>query len=200
MHNIEIDKARAFIYNILSLLFVEEYTKTKFLQTLESLEVLAKDSFSQELTNAAKKLVKYLQEKPTNVIFDEYQDLFLIPFDEYIPLGASWYYEGREGGLMQLKVKDILAKTTIRKDEKNFTAQEDHYGFIFTLSSYLINKQISKDLKEDLHKELFIEVLNINIDELFYKLLGSSSFIYSKVGVILKEFIGFERAYLDLKS
>jgi len=200
MHNIEINKARAFIYNLLSLLFVEEYTKTKSSQIIQSLEILSKDSFSQELTNAAKEIVLYLQEKPTNSVFNEYQELFLIPFDEYIPLGASWYYEGREGGLMQLKVKDVLAKTTIRKDEKNFTAQEDHYGFIFTLSAYLLNKQILKELKEDLQKELFVEVINSNIDELFYKLLGSSSFIYSKVGVILKEFIGFERAYLDLKS
>jgi len=200
MHNIEINKARAFIYNLLSLLFVEEYTKTKFSQAVKSLEVLGTDSFSQELTNAAKELVLYLQKKSMDSIFNEYQNLFLIPFDEYIPLGASWYYEGREGGLMQLKVKDVLAKTTIRKDEKNFTAQEDHYGFIFTLSAYLLDKQNSKELKEDLQKELFVEVINANIDELFYKLLGSSSFIYSKVGVILKEFIGFERAYLDLKS
>ncbi|RBQ27958.1 TorD/DmsD family molecular chaperone [Aliarcobacter vitoriensis] len=200
MHSIEIDKARAFIYNLLSLLFVEEYTKTKQDEILKKLEILSENSFSQEVSDVSKELIDYLKVKSTNSIFNEYQDLFLIPFDEYIPLGASWYHERREGGFMQLKVKDVLAKTTIRKDEKSFTAQEDHYGFIFTLSAYLLDKQISKELKDDVQKELFVEVLTLYIDELFYKLIGSSSFIYSRVGVILKEFMGFERAYLDIKS
>ncbi|RBQ25743.1 molecular chaperone [Arcobacter sp. CECT 9188] len=200
MHSVEIDKARAFIYNILSLLFVEEYTKTKSSQILENLEVLSKNSFSENVQDVSKELFVYLKEKSTNIIFSEYQDLFLIPFDEYIPLSASWYHERREGGFMQLKVKDVLGKTVIRKDEKNFTAQEDHYGFIFTLSTYLLDKQVLKEIDEDLQKELFIEVLNPYIDELFYKLIGSSSFIYSRVGIILKEFIGFERAYLDIKN
>ncbi|MFX4243550.1 hypothetical protein ACOL22_12340, partial [Aliarcobacter butzleri] len=80
---IEIDKARAFIYNLLSLLFVEEYTKTKQDEILKKLQILSENSFSQEVSDVSKELIDYLKVKSTNSIFNEYQDLFLIPFDEY---------------------------------------------------------------------------------------------------------------------
>ena len=75
---------------------------------------------------------------------------------------------------------------------------EDHYGFIFTLGAYLIEQQINQEIKEDLHKELFKDVINLYCDELFYKLIGCSSPIYSQVGVILANICNFERAYLEV--
>mgnify|MGYP002140023748 CR=1 FL=1 len=86
------------------------------------------------------------------------------------------------------------------KDEKTFSAPEDHYGFIFTLSAYLIDQQIKNEIKEDLQKELFKTVINLYCDELFYKLIGSSSKIYSHVGLILGNICNFERAYLDISK
>ncbi len=41
MRNIEIDKARLFLYNLLSLLFVEEYTKNSVEKIVENLEILS---------------------------------------------------------------------------------------------------------------------------------------------------------------
>ena len=93
---------------------------------------------------------------------------------------------------------DIIAKTKIRKDEKFFPAPEDHYGFIFTLSAYLLEQQINEEIKEDLQKELFKDVINLYCDELFYKLMASSSPIYSQVGVILANICNFERSYLEI--
>ena len=98
---------------------------------------------------------------------------------------------------MQLKVKDILAKTKIRRDESSFSAQEDHFGFIFTLSSYLLEQQINEEIKDDLQKELFLEILSPYCDKLFYKLMASQSEIYSNVGLILESFYGFEKGYLE---
>ena len=115
-------------------------------------------------------------------------------------MSASWYHEQREGGYMQIKVRDILAKTKIRKDENFFSAPEDHYGFIFTLSSYLIEQQINNEIKEDLQKELFKEVINPYCEELFYKLISSSSLVYSKVGLILGNICNLERAYLEVSK
>lgn len=82
-----------------------------------------------------------------------------MPFGDFVSLSASWYHEEREGGYMQLKVRDILGKTKIRKDEKSFSAPEDHYGFIFTLSSYLIEQQIANEIKEDLQKSYLKKLL-----------------------------------------
>ena len=62
----------------------------------------------------------------------------------------------------------------------------------------LIEEQLKGELKEDLQKELFKTVLNPYCDDLVYKLLASSSRIYTKVGVILGNICNFERAYLDV--
>ena len=197
MRNIEIDKARLFLYNLLSLLFVEEYTKNSVEKIVENLEILSNNAFDEDVSKASKEILEYLKNNGTDKLYVDYQDLFIVPFGEYISLNASWYHEQREGGYMQLKVRDILAKTKIRKDEI-FSAPEDHYGFIFTLSAYLIEQQINEEIKEDLQKELFKDVINHYCDELFYKLIGCSSPIYSQVGVILANICNFERAYLEV--
>ena len=198
MHNIEIDKARVFLYNILSLLFVEEYVKNSGEKIVESLEILSNNAFDDDVSKACVDILEYIKINGIDKLYVDYQDLFIVPFDEYISLNASWYHEQREGGYMQLKVRDILAKTKIRKDEKFFPAPEDHYGFIFTLSAYLLEQQINEEIKEDLQKELFKDVINLYCDELFYKLMACSSPIYSQVGVILANICNFERSYLEI--
>lgn len=198
MQNREINQARLFVYNLLSLLFVEEYAKTKQDDIIKNLEILSQNAFSQSVEEASKEILEIISKKGKEEIFRQYQDLFLIPFGEFIPLSISWYHEQREGGIMQLKVKDILGKTKIRRDENSFTAQEDHFGFTFTLSAYLLEKQIDEEIKEDLQKELFVEVLNGYLDKLSYKLMGTKSDIYFNVGIILENFYNFEKGYLEV--
>ena len=200
MHNVEIDKARGFLYNILSLLFVEENVKNNTPKIIECLEILSNNAFDDEVAMASNDILEYLKQNGSEKLYVDYQDLFIVPFGEFIHLSASWYHEQREGGYMQIKVRDILAKTKIRKDENFFSAPEDHYGFIFTLSSYLIEQQINNEIKEDLQKELFKEVINPYCEELFYKLISSSSLVYSKVGLILGNFCNLERAYLEVSK
>ena len=200
MHNVEIDKARGFLYNILSLLFVEENVKNNTPKIIECLEILSNNAFDDEVAMASNDILEYLKQNGSEKLYVDYQDLFIVPFGEFIHLSASWYHEQREGGYMQIKVRDILAKTKIRKDEKFFRAPEDHYGFIFTLSSYLIEQQINNEIKEDLQKELFKEVIEPYCEELFYKLISSSSLVYSKVGLILGNICNLERAYLEVSK
>ena len=198
MQNIQINQARLFVYNLLSLLFVEEHTKTKQDEIIKNLEILSLNSFSEVVEQSSKEILRHIEENGKNSIYEEYQSLFLVPFGDYVHLAISWYHEQREGGIMQLKVKDILAKTKIRRDEKSFTALEDNFGFVFTLSSYLLEKQISEEIKENLQKELFLEVLNPYISTFFYKLMATNSPIYSKMGLILESFCGFEKGYLEI--
>ena len=200
MHNVEIDKARGFLYNILSLLFVEENVKNNTQKIIECLEILSNNAFDDEVAMASNDILEYLKQNGSEKLYVDYQDLFIVPFGEFIHLSASWYHEQREGGYMQIKVRDILAKTKIRKDENFFSAPEDHYGFIFTLSSYLIEQQINNEIKEDLQKELFKEVINPYCEELFYKLISSSSLVYSKVGLIFGNICNLERAYLEVSK
>ena len=113
MRNIEIDKARLFLYNLLSLLFVEEYTKNSVEKIVENLEILSNNAFDEDVSKASKEILEYLKNNGTDKLYVDYQDLFIVPFGEYISLNASWYHEQREGGYMQLKVRDVLAKTKV---------------------------------------------------------------------------------------
>lgn len=198
MHNEEINKARGFIYNILSLLFVEEYTKEQYSVIKQNLEVLQQNAFDEDVAKSVEKILIYLKDKEENELYQNYQDLFMVPFGTYVSLSSSLYHEQREAGFMLVKVRDTLAKTKIRKDEKLFTAPEDHYGFIFTLSTYLIKQQLEEDDKQELHKELFTNVINPHIDQLIYALKDSENPIYAPVGDILDNFMQFERVYLNI--
>lgn len=200
MRNKEIDSGRLFLYNTLSLLFVEEHVKNRSEEIVENLKVLAQQDFDADVSAAVNDILVYLSTTDLSELYIHFQELFLVPFGENISLSASWYHEEREGGTMLVKVRDILAKTKIRKDENTFKAPEDNFGFIFTLCAYLIEEQLNKSIKEDLQKELFVEVVNPYVDNLFYKLLSSKSQIYASVGVILANIMAFDRAYLEIKK
>lgn len=198
MHNKEIDSARVFIYNILSLLFVEEHTKNNKEQLVDNLRVLSNNSFDEYVAKLTQSLSELLSSYKKDELYVQYQELFLVPFGNSVSLSASWHHEEREAGAMLLKVREVLAKTKIRKDEKKFTAQEDNFGFIFTLCSYLIENQINNQIKENLQKELFKEVINPLADKFAFQLVSSDSEVYSQVGTILSIFLNFERSYLGL--
>lgn len=199
MHNKNIDQARVFLYDILSLLFVEEHAKNSTNAIIKSLETLSLNSFDTDVQEAVNNILFYIKESNDKAFYQEYQELFIIPFGNFIPLSASWYDERREAGTMLVKVRDILAKTKIRKDENNFQAQEDHYGFIFTLCSYLLEQNVKGELDENLQKELFVMLINPYCDVIAQKLIESKRDIYSNVGVIMDNFCNFERAYLDVQ-
>jgi len=199
MDNKGINSARAFIYNILALLFVEEHVTKDQVALLENLEQLALNPFDDEVEEVTRKIISLIKLTSENDLYKEYEKLFMIPFGNGISLSASWYHEEREYGSMLLTVKSILAKTTIRKDENVFKAPEDHFGFLFSLSSYLVTEQNNGNIKEDLQKELFKRVINPHFQQLYTKLLASDTKIYSLVGVLMGDFLSMERAYLNIK-
>jgi TorA maturation chaperone TorD len=199
MHSKEIDAARLFIYNILSMLFVEEHIKNHKQELVENLKLLSSNAFDEEVAKLSNSLIELLNSYEKDELYIQYQELFLVPFGNSVSLSASWQYEEREAGIMLLKVREVLAKTKIRRDENTFTAQEDNFGFIFTLCAYLIEQQINSEIKENLQKELFKEVINPFINKFPFQLVASNSEIYSLVGTLLGIFFNFEKMYLELK-
>lgn len=200
MHNKDIDKARLFIYNILAQLFVEEHAKNNKEGIIEGLNALAQNSFDADVTASCNKAISLLETYENNELYKQYQELFLVPFGNSVSLSASWQDEEREAGAMLLKVKDVLAKTKIRRDESAFSAPEDNFGFIFTLCAYLIEQQVEGEIKEDLQKKLFKEVLNPIIDKFSFQLVASGTEVYSLIGSVLSIFFNFERAYLEISK
>jgi len=198
MDNKSINIARAFLYDILALLFVEKSVKDDQVVLISKLTQLVQNPFDKETGEVAQKIIDLINANSSNDLYLEYERLFLIPFGKGVSLSASWYHEEREYGAMLLTVKSILAKTQIRKDEKLFNAPEDHFGFLFTLSSYLITEQNNGNIKDDLQKELFKRVIHPHFEKLYSGLLASETEIYSLVGVLMGDFLSMERAYLDI--
>lgn len=199
MHNKDMKTARMFIYNLLALLFVEEHTKQSTPMIIDNLSLLSQNGFNDEVSIASSNIVNLLKNNELNHLNIEYQQLFLIPFGNPISLSASWYHNEREAGLMLIKVRDVIAKTKIRRDEALFSAPEDHFGFIFALSAYLIEDSLDDDKDSQLQKELFINVINPFVDQLAFRLIASEKEIYQNVGVILGNFCNFERTYFGLE-
>ena len=200
MHSKEIDKARVFIYNVFAMLFLEEEVKNNKDKTIEALKLLSQNPFDRDFNEEVQEIIKLLNSYEKDEFYVQYQELFLVPFGNSVSLSASWYHDEREAGLMLIKVRDILAKTKIRKDEKTFTAPEDNFGFIFTLCTYLLEQQVEGTIKENLQKELFKEVINPFVERFTYDLVSSGSEVYSHVGSLLNIFFNFERAYLELEK
>lgn len=198
MNTGEINQARIFIYNILSMLFVENHVKHNAQMIIENINILCDNAFDEEVEASLKQILHHIDQAGVQSLYENYQDLFLVPFGNHVSLSSSLYHEQREAGTMLVKVRSILAKTKIRRDESMFTAPEDHYGFLFTFSAYLIEQQQSKALCEDLQKELFAHIINPYIDSLLKELQTSNNPIYSPVALFLSNFIQFERNYLKI--
>ena len=77
MRNKEIDRARLFIYNLISLLFVESHVKSDTQQIKNSLELLSVNSFDDDVSDAAKEILQNLQNSSDEELYNEYQELFL---------------------------------------------------------------------------------------------------------------------------
>ena len=89
MHNVEIDKARGFLYNILSLLFVEENVKNNTPKIIECLEILSNNAFDDEVATASNDILEYLKQNGSEKLYVDSQDFFIVPFGEFIHLSAS---------------------------------------------------------------------------------------------------------------
>ena len=110
----------------------------------------------------------------------------------------SYYDEGYEVGHACAKVRKILARTDLRRDEAKFKENEDNVGFVFALMSEFIARESELELYGELEEQLFKEIINQNIDEFINDLFNhESSEIYKDVAVLLQGFVEFERVVLS---
>lgn len=108
----------------------------------------------------------------------------------------SYIEEGFENSKALLNVRQILAKSTIRRNEKIFKEAEDSVGFCFVLmSEFLKNKE------DELAKALFEKVINQSIDEFLMLIFSNSKAkLYKEIANIVAQFIEFERYCFELEK
>ena len=193
----EFAAGRGLYYSLFSRFFVLSLSGERFTGLNAMLGLAAAHALNEESAAAIMRIQARFDEKNPQNLADEFDEIFhALPS----PLrnSLSYYDEGYEVGHACAKVRKILARTDIRRDEAKFKENEDNVGFLFALMSEFIARESELELYGELEEQLFKEVINPNVDEFIESLFNhESSEIYKDVAVLLQGFIEFERVVLS---
>ncbi len=193
----EFAAGRGFYYSLFSRFFVFSQEADRFSGVNAMLGLASAHALNEESADAIMRIQAKFDEKNSQNLADEFDEIFhALPS----PLrnSLSYYDEGYEVGHACAKVRKILARTDIRRDEAKFKENEDNVGFVFALMSEFIARESEQELYGELEEQLFKEIINPNIDEFINDLFNhESSEIYKDVAVLLQGFIEFERVVLS---
>ena len=193
----EFAAGRGLYYSLFSRFFVFSQDADRFAGVNAMLGLASAHALNEESAAAIMRIQAKFDEKNPQNLVDEFDEIFhALPS----PLrnSLSYYDEGYEVGHACAKVRKILARTDIRRDEAKFKENEDNVGFVFALMSEFIARESELELYGELEEQLFKEIINPNIDEFIESLFNhESSEIYKDVAVLLQGFIEFERVVLS---
>ncbi len=189
-----LQNARVLYYEIFGMLFIYNFHE-KGLNNLDALlSQIAQAPLDSYSDDAIKKLLESIDFNSTSAISDEFNSIFYDPTSKHLGTSASYYEDGVEFSQKCLDVKNIIARTDIRRNEAIFKESEDSIGFIFMLMSNLIQNS-----NEELEVKLFKEILNPFIDTFTQNLYSHErADIYKNVAILLNSFMDFERLYFDV--
>ena len=193
----EFAAGRGLYYSLFSRFFVFSQEADRFSGVNAMLGLASAHALNEESAAAIMRIQAKFDEKNPQNLVDEFDEIFhALPS----PLrnSLSYYDEGYEVGHACAKVRKILARTDIRRDEAKFKENEDNVGFVFALMSEFIARESELELYGELEEQLFKEIINPNIDEFINDLFDhESSEVYKDVAVLLQGFIEFERVVLN---
>ena len=193
----EFAAGRGLYYSLFSRFFVFSQDADRFAGVNAMLGLAAAHALNEESAAAIMRIQAKFDEKNPQNLVDEFDEIFHAP-PSPLRNSLSYYDEGYEVGHACAKVRKILARTDIRRDEAKFKENEDNVGFLFALMSEFIARESELELYGELEEQLFKEIINPNIDEFINDLFNhESSEVYKDVAVLLQGFIEFERVVLS---
>ena len=193
----EFAAGRGLYYSLFSRFFVFSQDADRFSGVNAMLGLASAHALNEESAAAIMRIQAKFDEKNPQNLADEFDEIFHAP-PSPLRNSLSYYDEGYEVGHACAKVRKILARTDLRRDEAKFKENEDNVGFVFALMSEFIARESELELYGELEEQLFKEIINPNIDEFIEGLFNhESSEIYKDVAVLLQGFIEFERVVLS---
>ncbi len=202
MNKKAVNGARSLYYGFLSKMLVFTEDEGRFDGLIEALDVMIANPMDANSGEALKEIRAYLDGTHYDEIIEEYDEIFHNPQSPIVRTTASYYDEGVESGKKRLEVKNFLAKTRIRRDEKHFKEPEDSIGFLVVFMHELVELILSgEEGYETLQHCLFDEVLNGFVDPFLVKLYEHErSNIYKSLAVVMSAFVSFERLYFNVEK
>lgn len=197
-----VNPARSLYYGFFSKMLVFSDREDRFDGLKEALDVMIANPMDDNSAEALKEIKEFLELGGAAAIVNEYDEIFHNPESKVVRNTASYYDEQVESGKKKLEVKNFLAKTKIRRDEKTFKGAEDSVEFLVTFMHELVELIINGEESYDtLQHCLFQEIINEFIDEYIEALYeNDKSNIYKSVAVVFNAFISFERLYFDVNK
>ena len=193
----EFAAGRGLYYSLFSRFFVFSQDADRFSGVNAMLGLASAHALNEESAAAIMRIQARFDEKNPQNLADEFDEIFHAP-PSPLRNSLSYYDEGYEVGHACAKVRKILARTDLRRDETKFKENEDNVGFVFVLMSEFIARESELELYGELEEQLFKEIINPNIDEFIEGLFNhESSEIYKDVAVLLQGFVEFERVVLS---
>jgi TorA maturation chaperone TorD len=200
--NQAITKARALYYNLFANFFVLSQKSENYFELIRLINILKENPLDSTSGEALENISKSLDSTSNIVLLQEFDDIFHNPLTKKIRLTASFYDEGVESGKKRVEMIQFVAKTKLRRDEKNYFEYEDSIGFIFSLMAQLTNliSTGEKEYENTVHC-IFAQILNDFVDEFAKEVYEhDKSVIFRELMIVLHSFIEFERLYLDVSK
>lgn len=198
----EVNKARFVYYKLFSSLFIYSKDISKYFQLLNLIDIIKENPLDDASALALENISKKLQKDTNIALVQEYDDIFHNPQTTQVRTTASYYDEQVESGKKRVQMLDFLAKTKIRRDEKEFCEYEDSIGFVFAVLSELAELVSNEEEQyKTLQHCMFADILNEFVEP-FSKAVyeHESSDIFKDVIVLLHSFMEFERLYLEVSK
>ncbi len=202
MNKEKLNPARSLYYGFLSKLFVFTNDKDRYLGVDEILDILIDNPLDENSCEALKEIKEFIHTAGYEAFIEEYDALFHSPVTQPIRTTASFYLDGIESGRKTLEVKNFLARTKIRKNEKTFKEPEDSMGFLLTFMYELVELNImGESAYKTVEHCLFVEVINEFVDMFIENLYeNKEADIYKSVAIVFNAFVEFERLYFDVQK
>ena len=198
--NQAINKARALYYNLFANFFVTSKELDKYLSLVSLINILKDSPLDMESGKALERIADSLDATSNVKLLQEFDDIFHSPTTKKVRLTASYYDEGLESGKKRVEMINFVAKTKLRRNEKDFYEYEDSAAFIFSLMAELTQlvAEGEKEYENTVHC-IFAQILNEFIDELAKELYEHDhAVIYKDLMVVLHSFVEFERLFLEV--
>ena len=145
----EFAAGRGLYYSLFSRFFVFSQDADRFSGVNAMLGLASAHALNEESAAAIMRIQAKFDEKNPQNLADEFDEIFHAP-PSPLRNSLSYYDEGYEVGHACAKVRKILARTDLRRDEAKFKENEDNVGFVFALMSEFIARESEQELYGEL--------------------------------------------------
>lgn len=217
--NEAIERARILYYDFFAGLFLYDLLINRKDLLLEQVKILKTQPLNDGDLVFFEALENEIQTNGIKNILFEYTRFFMLPFDvnenvsinrlakkrdknekkeksaSQIILYLSYYLDGTIAGSGLSIAKEKVRKSKVRLNEKEFKENEEHIGFLFVFSKYLLQNN-ENSLQNEVFKDCIIPMKDKIIENINNKYLDS---MYYNIANLMKSFLDFEMAF-NVKS